>query len=97
MLEIGRSYSKTEMTQILATKSKQGIDRKLSRYGVEFDVCGRGEKAIYMKESERTASASGTQQKFTRRMVMTSLWCRGFYSTVLPQLRNGILELSRRE
>ena len=47
MLEIGRSYSKAEMTQILATKSKQGIDRKLSRYGVEFDVCGRGEKAIY--------------------------------------------------
>ena len=25
MLEIGRSYSKTEMTQILAAKSKQGI------------------------------------------------------------------------
>ena len=47
MLEIGRSYSKTEMTQILAAKSKQGIDRKLSRYGVEFDGCGRGEKAIY--------------------------------------------------
>ncbi len=47
MLEIGRSYSKTEMAQILAAKSKQGIDRKLSRYGVEFDVCGRGEKAIY--------------------------------------------------
>ena len=47
-----------------------------------------------MKESERTASANGTQRRFTKRMVMTLLWCRGFCSTVLPQLRNGILELT---
>ena len=32
MLEIGRVYSKPELTQMLGTRSKQGIDRKLQRY-----------------------------------------------------------------
>lgn len=47
MLEIGRNYPKLEMTKMLGTKSKQGIDRKLSRYGVDFSVCGTGENAVY--------------------------------------------------
>lgn len=47
MLEINRVYSKPELTQMLGTKRKQGIDRKLQRYGIAFEVCGRGERAIY--------------------------------------------------
>lgn len=47
MLEINHSYTKPELTKMLGTKSKQGIDRKLQRYGVIFDVCGRGENAVY--------------------------------------------------
>ena len=47
MLELNRSYTKPEMTRILGTKSRQGIDRKLQRYGVGFVVCGRGENAVY--------------------------------------------------
>ena len=47
MLEIGCVYSKPELTQMLGTRSKQGIDRKLDRYGVVYEVCGRGERAVY--------------------------------------------------
>lgn len=47
MLEIGCVYPKPEMTRIFGTKDKQGIDRKLIRYGIAFDVCGRGESAVY--------------------------------------------------
>ena len=47
MLEIGRVYSKPELTQMLGTRSKQGIDRKLQRYGITFEVYGRGERAVY--------------------------------------------------
>ena len=47
MLELNRSYTKPELTRMLGTQSKQGIDRKLQRYGVGFEVCGRGENAAY--------------------------------------------------
>lgn len=47
MLKIGCVYSKPELTQMLGTRSKQGIDRKLDRYGVVYEVCGRGERAVY--------------------------------------------------
>ena len=47
MLQIGCVYSKPELTQMLGTRSKQGIDRKLDRYGVVYEVCGRGERATY--------------------------------------------------
>ena len=47
MLEINCSYAKPELTQMLGTRSRQGIDRKLQRYGVTFSVCGRGEAATY--------------------------------------------------
>lgn len=47
MLKINHSYKMQEMSQILGTRAKQGIDRKLQRYGVAFQVCGRGESATY--------------------------------------------------
>lgn len=47
MLEVGWVYSKPDLTQMLGTRSKQGIDRKLDRYGVVYEVCGRGESAVY--------------------------------------------------
>ena len=47
MLEIGRTYPKPELSRIFGTKDKQGLDRKLTRYGIVFEVCGRGERATY--------------------------------------------------
>lgn len=47
MLEIGCKYAKQELTQMLGTRSKQGIDRKLDRYGIMYEVCGRGEQITY--------------------------------------------------
>lgn len=47
MLEIERTYSKPELSLIFGTKDKQGLERKLTRYGIVFDVCGRSENAAY--------------------------------------------------
>ena len=47
MLEIGQTYPKPELSRIFGTRDKQGLDRKLTRYGIVFDVCGRGERAAY--------------------------------------------------
>lgn len=47
MIEVGKLYSKPEMTAMLGTKARQGIDRKLERYGIVFEATGRGEKATY--------------------------------------------------
>lgn len=50
MLEI-RDYTKNEISELLGTKDKQGIDRKLNRYGVEFTSIGRGERRVYTIEN----------------------------------------------
>lgn len=47
MLKVGCEYTKAEMVQMLGTQSKQGIKRKLERYGVVFEVIGKGESVIY--------------------------------------------------
>ena len=47
MLEIGQTYPKPELSRIFGTRDKQGLERKLTRYGIVFDVCGRGERAAY--------------------------------------------------
>ena len=47
MLEVGKVYTKPELSQIFGTKAKQGIDRKLERYGITFSVSGKGERAVY--------------------------------------------------
>ena len=46
MLEI-RKYTKNELSAVLGTNTKQGIDRKLQRYGVEFVSTGRGQNLMY--------------------------------------------------
>lgn len=46
MLEI-RDYSIAELRTILGTKDKQGIDRKLTGYGVEFTSAGWADNRIY--------------------------------------------------
>ena len=46
MLEI-RDYTKNEISELLGTRDKQGIDRKLQGYGVEFTSDERGENRIY--------------------------------------------------
>ena len=47
MLTIGKTYTKPEMSLIFGTKDRQGLERKLERYEIAFDVCGRGESAVY--------------------------------------------------
>lgn len=46
MLEV-RKYKKPELTEMLGTKSVDNLKKKLDRYSVEYDVSGRGEKAIF--------------------------------------------------
>lgn len=46
MLEL-RTYTINEMFAVLGTNTKQGIDRKLQRYGVGFVSTGRGRNLIY--------------------------------------------------
>lgn len=46
MIEI-REYTKEEISDILHTNGKQGIDRKLNRYGIEFTSNGRGANLMY--------------------------------------------------
>ena len=46
MLEI-RNYSIAELRVLLGTKDKQGIDRKLTGYGVEFTSSGWADNRIY--------------------------------------------------
>ena len=50
MLEV-RDYGIGELREILGTKEKQGIDRKLKGYGFEFCSTGRGERRIYTIKS----------------------------------------------
>ena len=50
MLEV-RDYSIGELREILGTKEKQGIDRKLKGYGFEFCSTGWGESRIYTIKS----------------------------------------------
>lgn len=47
MLQVDGSYRELEMSNMFGTKSKEGLDRKLRRYGVSFTVTGRGEQAVY--------------------------------------------------
>lgn len=46
MLEI-KEYTIKELSEILNSRGKQAIDRKLERYGIQFDSFGRGENRIY--------------------------------------------------
>ena len=48
MIEIGCEYAKPEMTRIFGTKDKQGLDRKLNRYGISMRSAG-GVKVLSIK------------------------------------------------
>ena len=47
MLEVGKCYTKPELTKIFGTKDKQGLERKMTGYGITFAASGRSENAIY--------------------------------------------------
>ena len=47
MLEVGKCYTKPEMTVIFGSKDNQGLERKIKGYGIEFAMSGRGEAAVY--------------------------------------------------
>ena len=42
-----RDYPNAEMEELLRTKGKQNIDRKLGRYGIDFSSDGYGDSRIY--------------------------------------------------
>ena len=47
MLEITKSYTKSDMTAMFGTRNMQGLQRKLESNGISFDIVGRGESAIF--------------------------------------------------
>ena len=46
MLEI-REYKITELREIFGTRDRQGIRRRLQRYGCQFEETGRGDRAVF--------------------------------------------------
>ena len=46
MLEL-KEYTKPELTAMFGTRDMENLQRKLERYGITFEVNGRGEKAIF--------------------------------------------------
>lgn len=46
MLEI-RDYSKPEMSAMFGTRNMENLKRKMERYGITFEVNGRGENAVF--------------------------------------------------
>ncbi len=52
MLEI-KNYTKPEMSAMFGTRNMENLKRKMQRYGIIFDVAGRGENAVFtIKEIE---------------------------------------------
>ena len=52
MLEL-RVYGKTELSEMFGTAGMQALQRKMERYGIAFEVNGRGENAVFtIKEIE---------------------------------------------
>lgn len=47
MLEVGKSYTKPELSEILHCNGNQALKRKLTSYKIEYSVTGRGERTIY--------------------------------------------------
>ncbi|MBR5485724.1 MAG: hypothetical protein IKV41_04370 [Oscillospiraceae bacterium] len=46
MLEL-KNYTKSELSEMFKTRGMQSLQRKLTRYGIDFDVKGRNENAIF--------------------------------------------------
>ena len=46
MLEL-RTYTKAELVEIFGTKDRQGLTRKLQRYGIKYKPNGRGESLTF--------------------------------------------------
>ena len=53
-----KSYSIAEMEELLRTKGKQNIDRKLERYGIGFtsDGYGSSRTTIFMPMTARSSA-----------------------------------------
>lgn len=47
MLEIGRTYPKPELSALFGSKDKEGLERKMTRYGIVFSSTGWAESRIY--------------------------------------------------
>ena len=47
MLEIGQTYPKPELSRIFGSRDKEGLERKMTRYGIVFSSTGWAEKRIY--------------------------------------------------
>ena len=47
MLEIGSVYSKSTLSALFGIKDKEGLERKMTRYGIVFSSTGWAEKRLY--------------------------------------------------
>lgn len=47
MIEIGKTYTKPELSTVFGSRDKQGLERKMLSYQIGFSVSGRGEEAVY--------------------------------------------------
>lgn len=46
MLEL-RTYTKAELVEIFGTQDRQGLKRKLNRYGIKYQTAGRGQNLTF--------------------------------------------------
>lgn len=46
MLEL-KTYQKAELSALFGTRNTQGLERKMERYGINFEKSGRGNRATY--------------------------------------------------
>ena len=54
MLEI-RDYAKPELSAMFGTRNMENLKRKMERYGITFEVNGRGENAVLTASTENTS------------------------------------------
>lgn len=47
MLEIGCVYSKPDLSALFGSRDKEGLERKMTRYGIVFSSTGWAEKRLY--------------------------------------------------
>ena len=46
MLEL-KKYPKAEMSEMFGTRDMEGLKRKMIGYGINYDVSGRGNSAVF--------------------------------------------------
>ena len=77
MIEIGKTYTKPELSTVFGSRDKQGLERKMLSYQIGFSVSGHGENAVYEIQ---------TMKDPFKVFAITELGCGG--NTSFDKLRN---------